>query len=317
MKLECWISEKPVPSSQNDLQCSIYQFYPLDCRTYPLLPSMNYRRELEWELSGTLSIRWRYLIRKFAGTVRKFWQELVPVLPQAWWDLYDFADHWKGWPEPMENRQCPLMSMDRMAPSCTKSTRMTRILLDIACDLFASIFPEDIVTFPICVPCAMGRHPSHPNTLDHVWLVEQGGEWVGLRIFSYIITRDFGYGAYVGFLPKVRGQGLGSWLVGLVHEQLDMDARAFGKPGSIGYLGEVERPIDCTTDEERREAERRLQFHRRCGAIILPVPFIESVMIEGVDYLSPEDVRDESPRPMYLVFNPSKRGSGNPKPGPC
>jgi hypothetical protein len=31
-------------------------------------------------------------------------------------------------------------------------------------------------------------------------------------------------------------------------------------------------------------------------------------MIEGVDYLSPEDVQDESPRPMYLVFNPSKRG---------
>jgi len=181
-------------------------------------------------------------------------------------------------------------------------------LLDIACDLFTSIFPEDVRHLTYLRACAMGRHPSHPKTLDHVWLVEQGGEWVGLRIFSSILTREFGYGAYVGFLPKARGQGLGSWLVGMVHEQLDMDAKASGKPGSIGYLGEVERPIDCTTDEERRIAERRLQFHRQSGAIILPVPCIESVMIKGVDYLSLEDVRDESPRPMYLLFNPSIRG---------
>ena len=182
-------------------------------------------------------------------------------------------------------------------------------LLDVACDLFASIFPEDHRHLSYVRASALGRHPSHPNTLDHVWVVEQGGEWVGLRVFSYILTRDFGYGAYIGFLPKVRGQGMGRWLVSLVHAQLDMDAQLFGKPGSIGFLGEVERPIDCETDEERRVAERRLQFHRRCGAIILPVPFIEPLMIEGVDYLSPEDVRDESPRSMYLLFNPSKRGS--------
>lgn len=181
-------------------------------------------------------------------------------------------------------------------------------LLDVACDLFTAIFPEDIRHVAYLRACAMGRHPSHPRTIDHVWLVEQGGEWVGLRIFSSIITRDFGYGAYVGFLPNARGQGLGSWLVEKVHEQLDLDARAMGKEGSIGYLGEVERPIDCATAEERQIAEKRLQFHRRAGAIILPVPFTESVMIEGVDYLSPEEVKDELPRPMYLLFNPSRRG---------
>ena len=181
-------------------------------------------------------------------------------------------------------------------------------LLDAACGLFTSIFPEDVRHVSYLRACAMGRHPSHPRMVDHVWLVEQAGEWVGLRIFSSIITRGFGYGAYVGFLPKVRGQGLGSWLVEMVHEQLETDARALGKPGSIGYLGEAERPIDCTTDEERRKAEQRLQFHRRAGAIILPVPFTESVMIEGVNYLSPEAVQDESPRSMYLLFNPSKRG---------
>ena len=153
-------------------------------------------------------------------------------------------------------------------------------LLGTACDLFASIFPEDRRHISYVRASALGRHPSHPNTLDHVWLVGQGGEWVGLRMFSFITTRDFGYGAYTGFVPGVRGQGLGSWLIGLVHAQLDKDARMFGKPGSIGFIGEVARPIDCKTDEEWREAERRLRFHRRVGGIVLPVPFIEPVMIE-------------------------------------
>jgi GNAT superfamily N-acetyltransferase len=181
-------------------------------------------------------------------------------------------------------------------------------LLEMACRLFTAIFPEDRRYLPYIHACARGQHPSHPNTFDHVWLIRQDEKWVGLRVFSFITTRDFGHGAYVGFTPDTRGQGLGRWLAELTHEQLDLDARRFGKPGSIGFLGEVERPLDCETDEERRGAERRLQFHRRCGSIILPVPFIEPVMIAGVDYLSSEDVRDELPRPMYLVFNPSKRG---------
>ena len=185
-------------------------------------------------------------------------------------------------------------------------------LLDVACDLFASIFPEDHRHLTYVRACALGRHPSHPNTLDHVWVVEQGGEWVGIRMFSSILTRNFGYGAYTGFTPQARGHGLGLWLVDLVHQQLDMDAQQFGLPDSIGFVGEVERPIDSEADEDRRVAERRLQFHRRCGSIILPVPFIEPVMIEGVDYLSPEDVRDEVPRPMFLVFNPSARGRDIP-----
>lgn len=181
-------------------------------------------------------------------------------------------------------------------------------LLNTACDLFAAIFPEDHRHLTYVRASAMGRHPSHPNTVDHLWLVKQGGEWIGIRMFSFIHTRDFGYGAYTGFLPKARGHGLGHWLVELVHKQLELDAQKFGKPGSIGYIGEVARPIDAESAEERQEAERRLRFHRQNGGIILPVPFIEPVMIEGVDYLSPEDVRDESPRPMYLVFNPSPRG---------
>jgi hypothetical protein len=143
-------------------------------------------------------------------------------------------------------------------------------------------------------------------------LVELDSQWVGIRIFSHIKTRDFGHGAYIGFTKQARGKGLGTWLVEQTLRQLDEDARQFGREGSLGYLVEVERPIDAPDEATRQQDEKRLQFHRQCGGIILPVPFIEPVMIEGVDYISPEALRDESPRPMHLVFIPSKRGNALP-----
>ncbi len=181
-------------------------------------------------------------------------------------------------------------------------------LLDIACELFLKIFPEDHRYVPYIRACAQQRHPSHPNTFDHVWLVKQNEEWVGLRVFSYIITRDFGHGAYIGLTNKVRGQGLGKWLVKQTLEQLDLDARQFGKSASIGYLVEVERSVDAKSEADRLADERRLQFHRQCGGIILPVPFMEPVMIEDVSYIDPAALKDESPRPMHLILIPSSAG---------
>lgn len=181
-------------------------------------------------------------------------------------------------------------------------------LLDVACNLFESVFPEDKRYLPYVRACAQGTHASHPYTYDHVWLVRQDGEWVGVRIFSFITTRTFGHGAYIGFTPSARGRGLGRWLVDQTQAQLEMDAQKFGKPGSIGYLVEVERVIDAHSEQERIESERRLQFHRQCDAIVLPLPFMEPVMIEGVDYLSPKDLEGESPRPMHLMLIPSARG---------
>lgn len=181
-------------------------------------------------------------------------------------------------------------------------------LLTVASNLFAEIFPEDKRYIPYIHACAQGRHPSHPCTFDHVWLVEQGGQYVGVRVFSYIITRNFGHGAYIGFVSHARGNGLGRWLVEQTHAQLDEDARRFGREGSIGYLVEVERPIDAASEAARQAALKRNQFHRQCHAIFLPVPFIEPVMIAGVDYLRPEDLLEETPRPMHLVFIPSAHG---------
>lgn len=182
-------------------------------------------------------------------------------------------------------------------------------LLEIACRLFEEIFPEDKRYLPYVQACALQRCESHPKTFDHVWLIKQQGNWVGLRIFSYISTRPFGHGAYIGFRKEYRGSGMGKWLVNQTLAQLDEDARQFGFPYSLGYLVEVERPVDSRNAEERKIDEQRLRFHKQCGGIILPVSFTEPVMIEGVDYLQPSDLIGEQPRPMHLILIPSRKGA--------
>jgi len=182
-------------------------------------------------------------------------------------------------------------------------------LLDVACELFKEVFPEDTRYIPYVRACALQQCDSHPYTFDHVWLIEQGGEWVGLRVFSYIKTRNFGHGAYIGFRQQYRGSGLGKWLVMKTLAQLDEDAHRFGFPYSLGYLVEVERPIDSRNAEERAKDEQRLRFHKQCGGIVFPVSYTEPVMIKGVDYLQPADLVGEEPRPMHLVLIPSTQGA--------
>jgi len=185
-------------------------------------------------------------------------------------------------------------------------------LLETACNLFEAIFPDERRYLPYLRACAQGRNRSHPNTYDHVWLVRQNGEWAGVRIFSYITTRNFGHGAYLGMTPGHRGDGLGTWLVEQTLLQLDRDAARFdGKP-TLGYLVEVERPMDAPDEGQCDSRRKRLKFHRQCGGIILPVHYTEPVMIEGVDYLDPADLQNEAPRPMHLVLIPSKSGSRLP-----
>ncbi len=88
---------RPCPFLKENLQCGIHDHNPLDCRTFPLLPALNYRDELEWEL-GENCPSLSFLNPQFAEKMKRVWLDLVPVLPRAWWDLYAFADHWTGWP---------------------------------------------------------------------------------------------------------------------------------------------------------------------------------------------------------------------------
>ncbi len=93
---------KPCPFLTDKMQCGIHEHNPLDCRTFPLLPFQNHREELEWELGGNCPSL-MFLNPTFVTVVKRVWHDIHPHLPQSWWDIYAFADHWMGWPPPQES----------------------------------------------------------------------------------------------------------------------------------------------------------------------------------------------------------------------
>lgn len=92
---------KPCPFLMENLQCSIHEHNPLDCRTFPLLPSMTEQGHLNWDM-GENCPSLKFINPRFVEAVKGVWEDLLPHLPRAWWDLYAFADHWTGWPQPVE-----------------------------------------------------------------------------------------------------------------------------------------------------------------------------------------------------------------------
>jgi len=87
---------KPCPFLNEHLQCNIHENNPLDCRTFPLLPFQNLSSNLDWQLSENCPAL-TLLSPKFTEAVKHVWQDIYPFIPQGWWDLYAFADHWTGW----------------------------------------------------------------------------------------------------------------------------------------------------------------------------------------------------------------------------
>lgn len=170
-------------------------------------------------------------------------------------------------------------------------------------DLFGKIFPEYGHYVPFLRACAVPQSPLHPALVNHLWLVEEDGEAVGLRIFFYVHTRNFGYGLFVGILDSHRSRGIGGWLVQQTLAQLQVDARRFDHPLPSGYCVEVERVEEAKDETDRRVRERRLAFHIRNGACLLDVDYLEPVAPPGEEVNSRLDWPRE-PRPMHLLFYP-------------
>jgi len=176
--------------------------------------------------------------------------------------------------------------------------------LAAAVEMFQAIFPEEGHYVPYLRACACQSNPAHPATFDHVWLVEADGRPAGIRIFSYVHTRGFGHGAFIGLLEPYRGRGIGRWLVQRTLAQLCADAARFGGSEPQGYVAEVELPREAPDEAERRMRERRLAFHVRAGGMLLEVDYVEPPMIEGVGYIRPEQLAGVTAKPMQLVFYP-------------
>jgi hypothetical protein len=90
------------PFLDADLRCGAYDKRPIDCWTYPLLPSLNGSGYLHWEY-GLQCPSVSTFNPVFVREVKKVWHHLWRALPRQWWDLYRAADDWTGWP-PVEEK---------------------------------------------------------------------------------------------------------------------------------------------------------------------------------------------------------------------
>lgn len=169
------------------------------------------------------------------------------------------------------------------------------------CATFQAIFPDYAAYIPYLVECATSEHPLHPATINHLWSIQLEGQIIGVRHFCYVRPRNFGYGIFVGVLPAYRSLGIGKWLVEQTVTQLREDAARFGQPEPLGYCIEVEQVENATTPEEQEVCRRRLAFHQKNGAFILPVTYFEPPLPPGRSYTG---AGVPPPKPMHLMFYP-------------
>ena len=87
---------KPCPFLKENRMCGIHKHNPIDCRTFPALPFQGLFGELEWAFAENCPSLHR-LNLAFVDNIKELWGNLFPHIPNSWWDLYAFADHWTGW----------------------------------------------------------------------------------------------------------------------------------------------------------------------------------------------------------------------------
>ncbi len=88
---------KPCPFLQADFRCAIYNSKPVDCQTFPILPYLDPSGRLVWEIEAGCPSS-ETLNPMFVEQIQGIWTGLNAHLPAAWWELYDWADDWTGWP---------------------------------------------------------------------------------------------------------------------------------------------------------------------------------------------------------------------------
>jgi GNAT superfamily N-acetyltransferase len=171
--------------------------------------------------------------------------------------------------------------------------------------LFRRIFPEYDLYHSYLRLSADAAHPPRATTVDHVWWAEQGGALVAFRLFSYVKGYNFGFGAYTGVDPAVRGQGIGRWLMNLTMMQVCADAAAHGAPQPLGVVIEITPPDAGADAHERDAAERSVAFHQACGARVLDIPYQE-IQVGWEDVGTPEQELARKPMLLAAYFPPER-----------
>jgi ribosomal protein S18 acetylase RimI-like enzyme len=159
---------------------------------------------------------------------------------------------------------------------------------DALLDLYQRAFPlaEQV---PVSQFNILLRRKSRGELVEERFLtaLDEAEKLVAFAIFGMRESHGCGYLGYIAVQPEQRSGGVGSQLLRHIIDQIkaeytDVDVIAI----------EVEHPGVLESEEERLLAERRIQFYRRHGALLLT----------GIHYL--QSTGWQPPLQMHLMFLP-------------
>ncbi len=127
---------------------------------------------------------------------------------------------------------------------------------------------------------------SPDNCLDHMLAaVDEQDNLAAILYYVDVPDAQAAFLWYFAVIPALRGQGWGAWLYQALLQRLHN--------GELALFFDVESPTEANSHEEREIAERRIQFYRRQGALLLT----------GVRYIQ-QAGSHQPPLPMHLMVHP-------------
>lgn len=160
-----------------------------------------------------------------------------------------------------------MITLTRITDTTSSEYRFTE-------ELLTATFPREEYR-----PLHEQRNNTASNSAFHLMLASKEGEPVGF--ISYWKLHEFCYVEHLATLPALRGGGIG----GAIVEQL--------KKIADKIVLEAEEPIDELTT-------RRIEFYRRAGFEVCPLPYTQPPYREGDGTL-----------PMRLLFHGCPASSDN------
>jgi ribosomal protein S18 acetylase RimI-like enzyme len=119
--------------------------------------------------------------------------------------------------------------------------------------------------------------------------VNQQRELTGIAQYELHPGLRLAFLGYLAVQPLTRGRGIGSHFYREILARIDSNLYR-------ALIVEVEIPEDCTSEEKRQSARRRIEFYRRNGARLLG----------GIHYLQFVGSH-QPPTPMHVLVHPLQR----------
>jgi len=135
-------------------------------------------------------------------------------------------------------------------------------------------------------------NPDPKTEVAHLRALFDRGGVVGFAYFASYAEYYLGFLKFIAVRADIRGKGYGPILLRDALRQVRADGRQMTGWPHLGLALEVERPETADNDQDQQIRERRIQFYRRNGAVLL----------EGIDYVAPPIAPGQPSLPFHLMF---------------